>query len=145
MLDGGKGQLNIAISVLKELGLDEKFDVISIAKRDESKGEAEDKIYKPGRVNPVNFGRDDRLILFLKRIRDAAHRLAISFHRHRRASTAIHSILDTIPGIGKKRKEILLKHFKSTKKIRAASPEEISALPGINRRLAEAVQKALEI
>ncbi len=144
MLDGGKGQLNIAISVLRELGLDDKFDVVSIAKRDESKGEAEDKIYKPGRVNPVNFGREDRLILLLKHIRDEAHRLAISFHRHRRAATAMHSILDTIPGIGKKRKEILLKHFKSTKKIRAAAPEKISALPGMNMNLAEAVQKALK-
>ena len=145
MLDGGKGQLNIAISVLNELGLDDKFDVISIAKRDKSKGEVEDKIYKPGRVNPVSFGRDDRLILFLKRIRDEAHRQAISFHRHRRASTATRSILDTIPGIGKKRKETLLKHFKSLKKIRAASPEKIGALPGMNRRLAEAVQKVLKI
>lgn len=145
MLDGGKGQLNIAIAVLRELGMDDKFDVVSIAKRDESKGEPEDKVYKPGRVNPVNFGSDDRLILFLKRIRDEAHRLAVSFHRHRRASTAIHSILDTIPGIGKKRKKILLKHFKSTKKIRAASPDEISALPGMNLSLAKAVQKALKI
>ncbi len=144
MVDGGKGQMNIAVSVINGLRLDSYFEVIGIAKKDEKKGEKEDKIYKPGRVNPVNFGRDVDLLLFLQRIRDEAHRFAITFHRKRRARTFVKSILDNIPGIGKRRKEMLLKHFKSMKKIRAATLEELSALPGISHNVARAVKSALE-
>ncbi|MBN1932723.1 MAG: excinuclease ABC subunit UvrC [Desulfobacterales bacterium] len=144
MVDGGKGQLNIAVSVTKSLGLEDKFEVIGIAKKDEKKGETQDKIYKPGRTNPLNFGREGELLLFLQRVRDEAHRFAISFHRKRRAKKSMASILDTIPGVGKKRKVMLLKHFGSIKKIRAATLDEISAVPGINRTVAQAVQKALK-
>lgn len=143
LIDGGKGQLNIAVSVLTELQLTGMFEVVSIAKKDESKGEVADKIYKSGRVNPVNFGRDGDLLLFLQRVRDEAHRFAVSYHRQQRRATAIHSKLDTIPGIGKKRKAVMLKKFGSIKKIRAASIEEISALPGLNRKVAETVKKTL--
>ncbi len=144
MVDGGRGQVNIAVSVMKDLELEEKFEIIGIAKKDETKGETDDKIYKPGRANPVNFGRAGDLLLFLQRMRDEAHRFAISFHRQRRRAALISSALDTIPGIGKKRKQTLLKHFGSIKKIRAAKLDELSALPGMNRKTAEAVQKALE-
>ncbi len=140
MVDGGKGQMNIAVSVIKELKLDSYFEVIGIAKKDEKKGEKEDKIYKLGRVNPINFGREGDLLLFLQRIRDEAHRFAISFHRKRRGKASLRSALDTIPSVGKKRKAILLKHFKSIKKIRAATIEELSALPGINHAVASAVK-----
>jgi excinuclease ABC subunit C len=143
MVDGGRGQVNIAVSVLKELNLEEKFAIIGIAKKDEKKGETDDKIYKPGRANPVNLGRAGDLLLFLQKIRDEAHRFAISFHRQRRRAALISSALDTIPGIGKKRKQTLLKHFGSIQKIRAAKPDELSTLPGMNRKTAEAVQKAL--
>jgi excinuclease ABC subunit C len=139
MVDGGKGQLNIAIAVLKELGLDGNFQILSIAKKDEEKSETQDKIYKPGQVNPVNLGREGDLLLFLQRIRDEAHRFAITFHRRRRSMAFIRSALDTIPGIGQKRKKSLLKHFGSIKKIRAATLEELSAVPGMNRKAAENV------
>ncbi|MCP4367973.1 MAG: hypothetical protein GY797_07660 [Deltaproteobacteria bacterium] len=139
VVDGGKGQLNIAISIVKDLKIEEKFDIIGIAKKDEKKGELQDKIYKPGRVNPVNFGKEGDLLLFLQRIRDEAHRFAVSFHRKRRGKTSMRSVLDTIPGIGKKRKQILLKHFKSIKKIRSATIEELSAVPGISRKSSKAV------
>jgi excinuclease ABC subunit C len=141
IVDGGKGQLNIALAVIKELALEGRFEVIAIAKKDEKKGELHDKVFKPHRTNPVVFDRDADLLLFLQRIRDEAHRFAITFHRKRRIRISLQSELDIIPGIGKKRKAILLKHFTSIKKIREANIEEISALPGITRPTAEAVYK----
>jgi len=143
VVDGGKGQLNIAVSVVKDLKIEGKFDIIGIAKKDEKKGEVQDKIYKPGRVNPVNFGKEGDLLLFLQRVRDEAHRFAISFHRKRRGKASMRSVLDTIPGIGKKRKQILLKHFRSIKKIRAATIKELSAVPGISCKAAEVVRERL--
>jgi len=144
IVDGGKGQLNIAVSVIKALGLEGAFDIISIAKKDEKQGDTDDKIYKPGRANPVNFGREKDLLLFLQQIRDKAHHYALSFHRKQRGAAAINSLLDTIPGIGKKRKLMLLKHFGSIKNIRAATIEELIAVPGMNRKTAEAVQEVLK-
>ena len=143
MVDGGKGQLNIALSILTSLKLEKKIQLISIAKRNDKKGETQDKIYKPGQANPVNLGREGDLILFLERIRDEAHRFAISFHRKRRIKTLMHSSLDSIQGVGEKRKLILLKHFKSIKKIRAATLEELSALPGISHNLAKTIKNGL--
>jgi len=143
MVDGGKGQLNIAVSVLTSLKLEKKIQLISIAKRIEEKGEMQDKIYKPGQANPVNLGREGDLILFLERIRDEAHRFAISFHRKQRSKTLMHSSLDSIQGVGKKRKLILFKHFKSVKKIRAATLEELSALPGISYNIAKKIKYSL--
>ena len=143
MVDGGKGQLNIAVSVIESLKPEQTFQLISIAKKNESKGETQDKIYKPGQVNPVNMGRGGELLLFLEKIRDKSHEFAISFHRQRRGKRFIRSALDSIPGVGKKRKATLLKHFKSIKKIRAATLEELSALPGINRNVAESVKNTL--
>lgn len=143
IVDGGKGQLNIAVSVVKDLKIEGRFDIIGIAKKDEKKGEVQDKIYKPGRVNPINFGKEVDLLLFLQRVRNEAHRFAISFHRKRRGKTSIRSVLDTIPGIGKKRKQILLKHFRSIKKIQEATIEELSAVPGMNSKAAEAVRERL--
>jgi excinuclease ABC subunit C len=143
MVDGGKGQLNIAVSVLSELKIIGKFDLIGIAKKDDKKGESEDKIHTPGRVNPLNFGRDADLLLFLQRIRDEAHRFAITFHRRRRDKKTLRSVLDTIPGVGKKRKETLLKHFGSIQKIRAATFEELNALPGITETVAASIQSYL--
>lgn len=143
LIDGGKGQLNVAISVLKELKLEGAFDLVAIAKKEEARGETKDKIYKPGRLNPVNFGRDEDLLLFLERIRDETHRYAISFHRQQRSQVSLHSIFDTIPGIGPKRKKMLLSHFESLEKIRAATLEELCTLPGINRKIAENLHKVL--
>jgi excinuclease ABC subunit C len=145
MVDGGKGQLNIAVAVVKDLNLMGAFEMIGIAKKDEKRGETQDKIFRPGRANPLSFGREGDLLLFLQRIRDEAHRFAIRFHHKRRTKTAMGSVLDTIPGIGKKRKAMLFQHFKSVKNIRAASLEELTALPGVNRRLAEEIQRSLSV
>jgi excinuclease ABC subunit C len=145
VVDGGKGQLNIAVAIFKELQIFDGIDIVGIAKKDEKKGEAEDKVYKPGRANPVAFGRERELLLFLQRIRDEAHRFAISFHRKRRTKRSMRSALDTIPGIGKKRKELLLKHFGSVRNIRTATIEDIRALPGITDTVAEVVKKRLDV
>lgn len=143
MVDGGKGQLNIAVSVLASLRPEEKFQIISIAKKDEKRGEVQDKIYKPGQMNSIKFGREGDILLFLEKIRNEAHRFAVSFHRTRRNKRSMYSALDSIPGIGKKRKAMLLRHFKSIKKIRAASLEELCALPGLSRNVAEKVKQSL--
>ena len=145
MVDGGKGQLNIAVAVIRDLGLEGKFNIVGIAKKDEKKGEVRDKIFKPGRANPLSFGREGELLLFLQRVRDEAHRFAITFHRKRRTKKSLQSALDKIPGVGPKRKATLLKQFKTIKNIRAADLNEIHTLPGFNRRVAEAVHKALAI
>ena len=143
IVDGGKGQLNIAMAVVRELKLDGRFDLIGIAKKDESKGEVRDKIYKPARANPVSFGREQGLLLFLQRIRDEAHRFAIAYHRRRRARKSLQSVLDAIAGVGPKRKAVLLRYFGSLEKIRAATIEEIGGLPGFNHKVAESICKAL--
>ena len=143
MVDGGKGQLNIALAVVRAQKLEGHFDVIGIAKKDSTKNESDDKIFKPGRVNPINFGRDQDLLLFLQRIRDESHRFAISYHRKRRGKGALVSQLDKIAGVGPKRRQTLLKHFKSIEAIRAAAVDEISALSGMSRKVAQTVKTAL--
>jgi excinuclease ABC subunit C len=139
LIDGGKGQLNVVLAVLKELGLEPRLAVAAIAKKDEAKGETQDKIFTAGRQNPIIFGRDTDLLLFLERIRDEAHRFVIRYHRQRRNTKSLHSVLDDVPGIGPKRKALLMRHFGGIKKIRAATPAELGALPGINTSLARQI------
>ncbi|MBW2019649.1 MAG: excinuclease ABC subunit UvrC [Deltaproteobacteria bacterium] len=144
MVDGGKGQLNMAVAVLKALRLFGSFDLIGIAKKDPERGETEDKIYKAGRKNPVNIKKDADVLLFLQRIRDEAHRSVITYHRKRRLMTCRRSVLEEIPGIGERRRMRLLKHFGSLKRIKAASVEELTAVPGMTRQAARAVFEALK-
>src|SRR5262249_50712905 len=106
MVDGGKGHLNIAVSVLEEAGY-AHIPVIGIAKGPERK---RDDIYLPNRKNAVTFGRQQEGLYLLARIRDEAHRFAIEYHRKLRAQSNQHSLLDEVPGIGDKRKKLLLKH-----------------------------------
>ncbi|MBW1743904.1 MAG: excinuclease ABC subunit UvrC [Deltaproteobacteria bacterium] len=143
IVDGGKGQLNRAIAVLKTLGLYGLFDVIGIAKRDPERGDTEDKVYKPGRKNPVGLKKNPEVLFFLQRIRDEAHRSVITYHRKRRMKTYRRSILEGIPGIGETRKTRLLKHFGSLKRIKTASVEELAAVPGMTSKAARAVFEAL--
>lgn len=143
LLDGGKGQLNIALDVIQRLGIGGRFALAAIAKKDAGRGESQDKVYIPHRTNPVNFADNDAALLFLQRIRDEAHRFAISFHRQKRTKNAFVSTLDGIPGIGPVRKQALLRHFGSLNAIRAATLDELSALPGMNRNAAEALIHSL--
>lgn len=143
LLDGGKGQLNVAVAVLESLKLRKNFAVAAIAKKDESIGETLDKIYLPGRSNPVQFGKDMDLLLFLQRIRDDAHRLAVTYQRKRRSAHGLASILDDVPGVGPRRKALLLGEFGSIKKIASASVEDLSSLTGISDSLAETIKQVL--
>jgi excinuclease ABC subunit C len=144
MVDGGKGQLGAALAVMRDLQIEGRMDVVGIAKKDQGRGEVHDKIFLPGRSNPVNFGRDGDLLLFLQRVRDEAHRYAVTFHRRRRRASTLVSALDAIHGVGKARKALLISHFGSFEAVRAATLDELSALPGFNRKLAEAVKKGLK-
>ena len=143
MVDGGKGQLGIAQAVVSELNLQRPPELIAIAKKDEKREQKHDKIFLPNRANPVQFGRDSDLLLFLQHIRDEAHRFAIDYHRRRRKKNTLQSALDSIPGVGPRRKEQLLRRFKSVKKIREASAEDLSQLPGISTDLAEKILRLL--
>ena len=144
IVDGGKGQLNITTTALKDLGLYESFDIIGIAKGETFQGATEDKVYKPGRKNPIGLKKAPEVLLFLQRIRDEAHRFVIAYQRKRRMMTYRHSALEDIPEIGKRRQSQLLKHFGSLKRIRAASVEDISAVPGMTQKAARNVYEAFK-
>jgi excinuclease ABC subunit C len=144
LVDGGKGQISIAVSVLQGLGIYGKFMVAGIAKKDADKGEKQDKIYIPGRSNPLNINQFQKALYFLERIRDEAHRAAITFQRKRRQKKGQVSFLDNVPMIGKKRKKVLLKHFKGITQIKNASMEELISLPTMNKKAADAIIQALK-
>jgi excinuclease ABC subunit C len=150
MVDGGKGQLNIAQAVLWELGI-ETPDLISIAKSrlkpmqgTEQKHRTDERFFIPGRKNPVILPANCAGLFLLQRVRDEAHRFAITYHKSRRAKAAVHSALDDIPGIGPKRRRALLRHFGSVKAIAAASPETIQEVGVVSRKLAELILQALQ-
>ncbi len=143
MVDGGKGQLNVALRTIARLGLSGRFDLVAIAKAERPELEA-DKVYLAGRVDAVNFRRSDEQLLFLQQIRDRAHRLAIGYQRLRHRMQGLESALDGISGIGPKRKACLLGAFGGMENMRAATLEQISALPGFNEALAKRVLEVLK-
>ena len=126
VIDGGKGQLSSAVEALKDLGVYGKMPIIGIAKRLE-------EIYFPGDSYPVHIDKKSESLRLLQRIRDEAHRFAITFHRNVRSKNAFGTQLTAIPGIGKSTADNLLSHFKSVKKISEASEEEIAKVIGISR------------
>jgi excinuclease ABC subunit C len=129
LVDGGKGQLGVALSVLEETGLDQVVSLLSLAKREE-------EVYLPGRSEPVRLERDDPSLLLLQRVRDEAHRFAVAYHRTRRRSGATASMLDELPGVGEKRKQAILQHFGSPDRFLEASREELEAVPGLPGKVA---------
>lgn len=141
LVDGGKGQLNIAQAVLSELGFKDKVGLASIAKG-RLEGES-DKIYMYGRKNPILFSRNSKALFLLMRIRDEAHRFAITYHKKLRGKRAIASELDGVPGIGTKRKKELIKRFGTLSKIRSADIDDIASVPGFNSKLAGVLKKHL--
>jgi excinuclease ABC subunit C len=149
MVDGGKGQLNIAQAVLWELGIDTP-DLISIAKSrlkpaqgKDDKQWTEERFFLPGRKNPVTFPPNSSALFLLQRVRDEAHRFAITYHKARRAKAAVHSALDDIPGIGPKRRRALLQQFGSVKAIAEATPEALQEAGMVSRKLAETILQTL--
>ncbi|MBW1852829.1 MAG: excinuclease ABC subunit UvrC [Deltaproteobacteria bacterium] len=139
VVDGGKGHLSCVKSVVDGKTTANKTAVISIAKPDEKRQEKYDKIYLPGRKNPLNLRPDHPVLLLMMRIRDEAHRRAVSYHRKLRGQRLTESKLDRIPGIGPKRKKILLKHFGDLNAVAGASLNALLEVDGITPSLAERI------
>jgi excinuclease ABC subunit C len=135
IVDGGKGQLSAAMGVMTELGLTD-VPLAGLAKRFE-------ELYVPDRSGPVVLPRNSQGLYLVQRIRDEAHRFAITFHREVRAKRALHSELDDVAGIGSSRKKALLKRFGSVRRIREASVEEVAETPGISHDLAQRLKSHL--
>lgn len=147
VVDGGKGQLNVAVAVLKELGM-EAQPVIGFAKPDSPDARSRtpiliDKIFLPGRKNPIVLPAHSAALRMLQALRDESHRFAITYHRSLRAKANLHSILQDIPGVGPKRRRLLLTHFGSLKRLKEAREEDIAAVPGIGVALAGQILQAL--
>lgn len=145
VVDGGKGQLAMAVAALTDLGIvldrDDALDVISLAKeRELAAGDAPDRVYRRGVKEPVALRANTAELFLLARLRDEAHRFANTFHRERRAKTTLRSALDDIPGIGKTRRAALLRHFGSVAAIAAASLDDLVRAPGMTRTSAAAVK-----
>jgi len=135
LIDGGKGQLNAARTIMKEAGA-EAMPLASLAKENE-------EIFIPGRGKPIVLPRSSPGLQLLQRMRDEAHRFAISYFRTRHKREAFTSALDDIPGIGTKRKRALMKHFGSIDAIRNASVEELAATDGVTPNVAKKVREQL--
>jgi excinuclease ABC subunit C len=134
IVDGGKGQLNAAVKALEEVGM--QVPICGLAKENE-------EIFLPGRPDSILLPRDSQSLFLVQRIRDEAHRFAITFHRATRSKTAFKSRLDEIPGVGPTRKKALIRTFGSVKAIQAASIEELMVVDGINRSVAENIKSTL--
>jgi excinuclease ABC subunit C len=135
IVDGGKGQLNAALAALEELAL-VAIPVVGLAKERE-------EIFLPGRPDPVVLPRGSQSLFLVQRIRDEAHRFAITYHRKLRGKKGLRSALDDLPGVGPKRKRALLRAFGSLKGIKAATVDELAAVPGMTRRTAQLVKEQL--
>lgn len=136
IVDGGKGQLGVAVEVLRELGLFEVVPVAALAKEEEL-------LFLPGRDEPVCLDRHSPEMYLVQRIRDEAHRFALSYQRTLREKGMTRSRLEEIPGVGMKRRTALLKHFGSIDAIRNATVEEIAAVPGMTRQVAQRIKELL--
>lgn len=135
IVDGGKGQLGAALEALRVLNLD-NLPIVGLAKQNE-------ELYLPGRRDPVILPRDAQALYLVQRVRDEAHRFALTYHRQKRTSAGLKSSLDDVRGVGPKRKKQLITHFGSVKHIKQATLEEIAAAPGMTREIAERVKAAL--
>jgi excinuclease ABC subunit C len=135
VVDGGLPQVNAAAAALAELGIDD-LALVGLAKRLE-------EVWIPGREFPVILPRTSEGLYLLQRVRDEAHRFAITFHRQRRSKAMIASVLDDIPGLGEVRRKALLRHFGSVKALKAASVEQIREVPGIGVALGATIHVTL--
>jgi excinuclease ABC subunit C len=137
VVDGGQPQVNAAARVLADLGVTD-VAVCGLAKRLE-------EVWLPDEEFPVVLPRASEALYLLQRVRDEAHRFAITYHRQKRSKRMIVSDLDAVPGLGEVRRQALLRHFGSAKRLRMATVEEIVEVPGIGRRTAEAILTALGV
>jgi excinuclease ABC subunit C len=133
IIDGGKGQLGAAVEAMRELGV-YQIPTVGLAKQHE-------ELFVPGEAEPIVLPRGSEALYMVQRIRDEAHRFAITYHRQVRGKSQIQSALDTIPGIGPKRKKALLRKFGSVKGIREAPLAEIASTVGFTESLAQRVKE----
>ena len=145
VIDGGKGQLGVAVKVLEELGVGE-IPIVGLAKartqgsfQDQDVQATQERFFLPGRQNPVLFRNNSDALHILVGIRDEAHRFAITYHRKLRENTSLESELDLVIGLGEKRKKELLKHFSGVEELRMARPEDIILIKGFDMTLAERI------
>jgi excinuclease ABC subunit C len=136
LIDGGKGQLAVAQEILDEFGLTEEVPVASLAKQEE-------ELFVPGRILPIRLPERSEGFYLVQRVRDEAHRFANTGHRQRRSKIGTASILDSVPGVGPKRRKLLLEHFGSLDELRKATAEEIASVPGIPYEVGVAVKSHL--
>jgi excinuclease ABC subunit C len=152
VVDGGKGQLNVALSVLKDLKI--KIDVIGLAKEErvifsgkgvskKKTGKSEDRVYLPRRKDAIYLSNWPQALHMLQQVRDEAHRFALSYHHQIKLKNDLSSILDDIPDVGEARRKILLKHFGSVKQVQEASLDELQKVSGIGKELAEKIYSYL--
>ncbi|NJL23356.1 MAG: excinuclease ABC subunit C, partial [Leptolyngbyaceae cyanobacterium SM1_3_5] len=132
MIDGGKGQLSAVVEVLREMNLMEDVKVVSLAKQRE-------EIFLPGESLPIETEAEQPGVQLLRRLRDEAHRFAVSFHRQQRSARMSRSRLEEIPGLGHHRQKLLLGHFRSIDYLREASPKQIAEVPGIGPKMAQQI------
>ena len=137
LLDGGKGQLGVGERVLQSLGLSDEIEIASLAKQFE-------EVYRPGSSDPIRIPRGTEALYLLQRVRDEAHRFAITFHRERRGRRMTTSVLDGVPGLGPARKKRLLATFGGVRALRAATPEELAALAWLPDAVAAALCERLQ-
>jgi excinuclease ABC subunit C len=149
VVDGGKGQLAMALAAMAEVGID-KVEAVGLAKmrvqaapRSAEIERSEERVFLPGQTNPVVLKRNSNALFLLQRVRDEAHRFAITHHRKLRSQQTLYSALDRIPGVGGVRKRALLRGFGSIKRIEEASLEDLLKVPSMNEKLAEQVLAAL--
>jgi excinuclease ABC subunit C len=149
VVDGGKGQLNVAVEVLRDLEITE-VDVVGLAKMRVERAprasvveRSEERVFLPGRRNPVILRRNSNALFLLQRVRDEAHRFAVTYHRLLRTKERLRSSLDAIPGVGAERRRRLLRAFGSVKRIRAAAASDLATVPGISEGLAKTILDAL--
>lgn len=142
IVDGGKGQLNIALKVFEELNVT-GVDVVGLAKEQgrHDKGMSEEQVFLPEKKEPIILKKNSPVLFLLQKIRDEAHRFAITFHRKRRSKQTLRSALDDIPGIGPVKRKNLLTHFGSLKKIEIASEEELRKVKGISEANIQALKE----
>lgn len=143
VIDGGKGQLGMALAALRDLGIplgEKGLDVVGLAKeRELESGDAPDRIYRPNVKDPVQLRPNSPELYLLARLRDEAHRFANTFHQQRRGKATLRSELEDIPGVGATRRRTLLRHFGSVRAIRTATIEELARAPGMTKVAANAV------
>ena len=151
VIDGGKGQLNVAVEVLREFNLLDQLDVVSLAKQhvlndrmEQNVVKSEERVFLPNRKDPIVLPKNSTALFLLVRIRDEAHRFAITYNRELRKRARLRSAIDDIEGIGPVKRRALLRHFGSLRRIRDATVEDIAQVKGLNRDLALKIRAHLD-